>query len=379
MSLMIHIKKPTLIIDETRVKRNIKRMVNRAKKSQIRFRPHFKTHQSALIGEWFRNLGVSAITVSSLDMAQYFSSHNWDDITVAVPVNIRQIDTINSLAKSLTLHLLVESTDTAQILKDTVKYPVKIWIEIDVDYGRSGIRWQNKEKIEELAQIIKKAEKLHLAGILTHAGQTYKVKSSKEIDQIHYDSIHQMNDVKQYLLSKGFRDIEVSVGDTPTCSIAKDFEGVDEIRPGNFVFYDLQQVQLGSCEENDLAIAVACPIIGKYPYRNELVIYGGAIHLSNELIKKIDGSRSYGSIAVPTNNGWTKTISNAYVSNLSQEHGIITADKDFIKETRIGDLIFVLPIHSCLTANLYQKYYSLKGQIIENIHSSEFQIDAIKF
>ncbi|MFX0171954.1 MAG: alanine racemase [Candidatus Hodarchaeota archaeon] len=368
---MIEIRKPTLVIDEIRVKNNIKRMVDRAKKSQVRFRPHFKTHQSALVGEWFRDLGISAITVSSLDMAQYFFSHNWDDITVAVPVNIRQIDIINSLAKSLTLHLLVESTDTAIFLKDTVKYPIKIWIEIDVDYGRSGIRWQNKEKIEELAQIIRKAEKLQLAGILTHAGQTYKAKCRKEIDQIHDGSIRQMNDVKQYLLSKGFQNIEISVGDTPTCSISKNFEDVDEIRPGNFVFYDLQQVRLGSCEENDIAIAVACPIIGKYPYRNELVIYGGAIHLSKEFIERVDGSRSYGLIAVPTNNGWSKAVSNAFVSNLSQEHGIITADEAFIKERMIGEFLFVLPIHSCLTANLYKKYYSLKGQIIENIYSNK--------
>ncbi|MFX0150088.1 MAG: alanine racemase [Candidatus Hodarchaeota archaeon] len=366
---MIKIEKPTLIVDEVRVKKNIERMVNRAKKSQVRFRPHFKTHQSALIGEWFRDLGISAITVSSLDMAEYFSSYDWNDITVAVPVNINQIRTINSLAKSLTLHLLVESTDTVIFLKDSIRYPINVWIEIDIGYNRSGIRWQNKEKIEDLAQIIKKADKLQLAGILTHAGQTYKAKTIREINQIHHDSILQMNDVKNYLLSKGFREIEVSVGDTPTCSIAENFERVDEIRPGNFVFYDLQQVQLGSCEENDIAIAVACPIIGKYPYRNELVIYGGAIHLSKEFIERTDGSRAYGLIAVPTPNGWSKAISKAYVSNLSQEHGIINADKEFIKETKIGDLAFVLPIHSCLTANLYKEYYSSKGQIIENIHS----------
>jgi D-serine deaminase-like pyridoxal phosphate-dependent protein len=366
---MFEITKPSLVVDEIRVKRNVERIAMKAKKSSVRFRPHFKTHQSAIIGEWFKELGISTITVSSLDMAEYFASHSWNDIIVAVPTNIKQIEIINSLARSLTLNLLVESTDTATFLKKSVQYPINIWIEIDVGYGRSGIRWQNKELIKEIAQIITQADKLLLQGILTHAGQTYQTTSVAEIEQIHHDSILQMNDVQNYLLSKGFPDIEISIGDTPTCSIRSEFSGVDEIRPGNIVFYDLQQVRLGACDEKDIAITVACPVIGKYPHRSELVIYGGAIHLSKEFLLREDGSRTFGKIVLPTNNGWGKPVSNAYVSGISQEHGIIKADKDFINKIKIGDILMILPIHSCLTANLYKNYHSIDGRIIENIHS----------
>ena len=78
---------PTLLLDERRCRRNIAVMSIRAKRRGVRFRPHFKTHQSRAVGQWFRDEGVSAITVSSLAMARYFSGAGWREITVAFPFN----------------------------------------------------------------------------------------------------------------------------------------------------------------------------------------------------------------------------------------------------------------------------------------------------
>ena len=71
-------------------------MAAKAKNNNIIFRPHFKTHQSKKVGEWFREEGVDKITVSSVSMAKYFIEHNWKDITIAFPFNILEIDDINS-------------------------------------------------------------------------------------------------------------------------------------------------------------------------------------------------------------------------------------------------------------------------------------------
>ena len=112
------ILKPTLLLDKVRVIRNIERMVEKANTNHVRFRPHFKTHQSAIIGDWFRARGVESITVSSLDMAWYFAQCGWKDILVAFPVNILEIDKINALAADIHLHLLVESPETVQFLEE---------------------------------------------------------------------------------------------------------------------------------------------------------------------------------------------------------------------------------------------------------------------
>lgn len=97
---------PTLVLDENKVRENIRRMAEKAKKAGVRLRPHTKTHQSAEIAGWYRDYGIDGITVSSLTMAEYFADHGWDDITVAFPANILEIETINRLGKKISLGLI---------------------------------------------------------------------------------------------------------------------------------------------------------------------------------------------------------------------------------------------------------------------------------
>jgi len=72
---MKEIKRPTLFINKAIAKANIKAMAQKAKINNLSFEPHFKTHQSKEVGEWFREEGVTAITVSSVAMAIYFAAN----------------------------------------------------------------------------------------------------------------------------------------------------------------------------------------------------------------------------------------------------------------------------------------------------------------
>ena len=76
------------------------------------FRPHFKTHQSAYIGQWIKDKGIEKCTVSSVKMAEYFAAHNWEDILIAFPVNIREASAINGLAESINLQILIYDIDS---------------------------------------------------------------------------------------------------------------------------------------------------------------------------------------------------------------------------------------------------------------------------
>jgi len=354
------ITKPTVFVDRTKVLANIERMVKKAQQSKVLFRPHFKTHQSATIGEWFRKSGVKTITVSSVDMAEYFAKHGWEDITIAFLVNPRQIEQINTLAKKITLNLLVDSFEAVDFLEKHLEAPVKLWVKVDTGYHRTGIDWNNEPFLSKLIRRIKKTDKMYFEGLLTHSGHTYKAKSTGEIEEIYEETLFKLKDIQERLFLQGFAKVKLSIGNTPACSLINDFSGVDEIRPGNFVFYDVMQLQLGSCTEEQIALAVACPIVGLYPERNELVIYGGAVHLSKESLQGFFGKeRSYGLVALPKEGGWGTIQRNVYLARLSQEHGVISAPKEFIKQLHIGDILYVLPIHSCLTANLMKRFFTL--------------------
>ena len=360
----MNIERPTAILNTAVAKRNIKRMAEKARRSDVRFRPHFKTHQSATIGEWFRAEGVSAITVSSLDMAEYFAENGWDDITVAFPVNWLQIKLIKRLAERIRLNLLVESAESVEFLDQNLPSPVNIWLKVDTGYRRTGLAWSDSVSILEVAQAIQASKRLKLVGLLTHAGHSYAAKTDAAIRSVYDETVERLGYVRAHLAGEGIDGLEISIGDTPTCSIVDDFSAVDEIRPGAFVFYDWMQVEIGACKPEDIAVAVACPVVARQTERGIFVIYGGAVHLSKDHTTLATGETSYGMIALPHAGGWGEAIPNTYVRSLSQEHGIVQTDAAFMEQIKVGDVIMVLPAHTCLTCNLLKRYQTLDGDMI---------------
>jgi len=360
--LPFKIEKPTLLLDKHRVLKNIEKMAGKAKANRVRFRPHFKTHQSAEIGNWFKDFGVQAITVSSLDMALYFARNGWSDITVAFLVNMLEIDKINKLAGEIKLNLLVDSEEVLSALNSKLQHPAGMWIKIDTGYHRTGVLWEDFDRILSLALKIKDSPKLDFRGLLTHAGHSYYAKSVDDIQKIHDETVERMNTVKNHLTASGINACDISVGDTPTCSVVDNFDGVDEIRPGNFVFYDLMQEKLGACTEDEIAVVVACPVVGKYKDRNQITVYGGLVHLSSAFILDENGRKIFG-YATSLQDGTFGSINRKTpVISLSQEHGVIQANENFLDGTNTGDLTLVFPVHSCLTCGLHREYKTLKGE-----------------
>jgi D-serine deaminase-like pyridoxal phosphate-dependent protein len=354
------VSQPTLFVDTERVKRNISRMAEKATTSGVRFRPHFKTHQSAYIGDLYRQLGINAICVSSVDMAAYFADAGWNDITLLVPVNWRQIDRINDLAQRVKLALHVESTATALFLTEHLRHPVDIWIEIDSGKRRTGIWWEDRETISQVAAAVHHPL-MNLRGILTFAGQSYGAKSREEASQIYDLTAAIMGKIRTDLTSNGFRNLEISVGDTPSCSIKETLTGINEVRAGTLVFYDVMQMRIGACTEDDIAIAVGCPVIAKYADRNELTIYGGAVHFSRDSLKMPDGNLSYGLVTTFTDNGWNRASERCFIADMSQEISTVRVSRDFFDQINIGDVIAVLPVHACLTVNEMGCFTTLDG------------------
>lgn len=358
------LNKPSVLLDVDKAKKNIKRMVDKAAKANIRLRPHFKTHQSAQIGEWYRELGVECITVSSVDMAIYFANSGWDNITLAVPVNVLQLEQINELAQKIQLNLLVDSLEVLPAMEKQIDAPVNVWIKVDVGYRRVGLPMEDEEAIEALALAIQGAKKLKFGGLLCHAGHTYGARSDQEILEIHQSSMGGLLKNKARLESKGIKDIQISIGDTPSCTVLNEFEGADEIRPGNFVFFDLVQAQIGSCSEEDIAMVSACPVVGKYKEGNRVVVYGGSVHLAKDSLVDEDGNKIFGYMCPKLEKGWGPANHDTPVISLSQEVGILQVPDEVFEEIRIGEMLLLMNAHICLTSDMYQQYYSLDGTII---------------
>ena len=128
------------------------------------------------------------------------------------------------------------------------------------------------------------------------------------------------------------------------------------------------QFALGSCTLQDIAVALVCPVVALHHNRMQAVIYGGAVHLSKESTLLPPDPQVIFGLAVRWNgNKWDSRELLGKVSSLSQEHGIISLTQAGCN-LKPGDLVAILPVHSCLTAHLMRRYLTLAGSIIETMN-----------
>ena len=345
---------PTLIVNKTIALNNLDRMINVANKNNLILRPHFKTHQSIEIGNWFKEKGVSSITVSSIKMAEFFSSE-WDDITIAFPLNILEIDKLNFMIRRNKVKLLIDSISPLKILNSQLQDSIEVYLKIDVGYNRAGLKIDEKQKIKSIINFCKTSQKISFLGFLAHFGDSYKSRNKLEIKSVFEKSIERIK-----VLSDGFPDYLISIGDTPTSSTIEKYpEFINEIRPGNFIFYDLAQYKIGSCEIDDIAVRMICPVVSIYEEREEVLIYGGSVHFSKDSLSEnecdIFGYVYFGET-------WDVNNKIGYIKSLSQEHGIVKLEKKV--SLKIGDILNVIPVHSCLAVDKMGVFYE-SGKRIE--------------
>ena len=366
---MLAITRPTLLLDENKCRKNIQKMTAKARRLEVKLIPHMKTPQSAEIAGWCADEGVEAITVSSIKMAAYFAEAGWRDITVAFPVNVLEIAEINRmLAMGVDLKLFLLDSGVAQKLNEGLTHKAGVLIELDAGYNRTGVSTEATSEIQSLARVISESENLKLYGLYCHPGNTYHTEGPGEIKALWAEAISKIAQVKE-LLQPQFPQLKVRMGDTPGCTLVEDMAGIDEISAGNFIFYDLVMNYLDVCHESDIAVAMACPVVAKNADRRELVMHGGAVHFSKDHLFDEQERKFFGEVVILAENDWSPIINGIRVKSLSQEHGVLEASQEIFDQIEIGDVLGVLPIHSCLTANLMKSYTTLEGRHIEHLEA----------
>lgn len=342
---MIDVVKPTLLLNQEKSVNNIKNILQNIKYSKINIRPHFKTHQSLEVGRWFKKLGIQKITVSSVSMAKYFSDQ-WDDITIAFPINILEIEDVITLQKKINVNLLIDSLESLKFLEG-LDEKFSLFIKVNVGYNRAGIDYDDDE-INQIIEYASKSTKIKINGFLSHFGNTYLSKSKEEIESIFDSSLQKIS-----YLNKKYKDFEVSIGDTPSASLVKNYPNfITEVRPGNFIFYDLDQFKIGSCKLDQVAIRLVCPVVSIYDKRNSLLLYGGSVHFSKDYIIEND-KKCYG--YVYCGDYWSLDSKVGYIKSLSQEHGVVEIENN--KNLKVGDKLSVIPVHSCLAVDKMKEFY----------------------
>jgi D-serine deaminase-like pyridoxal phosphate-dependent protein len=355
------IKTPSLVLDVERVRRNAERMAGRVCGLGASLRPHVKTHKCVEVARVQTAGGPARITVSTLAEARAFAAQGFADITYAVPVEPGKFDEAIELARRCErFNLITDDPEIPPALDEAARragLTLDLFLKVDCGYHRCGVEPDAPEALE-IPRLIDGARNLRFAGLLTHAGHSYHARSREELISIARRERDVTVGLAARLRADGVEVPSVSVGSTPTMTHVENLEGVDEARPGNYVFFDAFQATLGSCGFGDCALTVLASVVHRDRARRKVVLDAGAIALSKDRGPvELDPSCGYGRLLDLEGN---ETC--ARVGALSQEHGeVLIEDAPLLERLRVGARVRVLANHSCLTAAQHSHYNVVEG------------------
>ncbi|MGJ7545833.1 alanine racemase [Variovorax sp. LT1R16] len=371
---LAEIATPALLLDSTILERNCAAMAQRAAHHGVALRPHLKTSKSAEVARVATRGQAGGITVSTVAEADYFAANGFLDLTYAVGISAGKIEALDRIQRSYGARITlladrVEAVLSAAEEARALEATFNMLIEIDTGGGRGGLAPDDAELLT-VARAIAQSEAFTLVGVLTHAGHSYHVEGRDAIRAIAETERAGAVHAAERLRAAGLSINVVSVGATPTAVCAERLDGVTEMRPGVYTFFDLDQAARGICEIEDVALSVLATVIGHNPRSRRVLIDAGALALSKDesaaefrdglgfgLICKVDGTAPLGGLRV---------------AELHQEHGLIACDGETDSDTDgavqamfdalpVGSRVRILPHHACMTAAPYDRYHVVRG------------------
>ncbi|HSR53593.1 MAG TPA: alanine racemase [Acidobacteriota bacterium] len=354
MTSLNDLRTPAFIVDLPRLKANAARMQERARRMGARLRPHVKTHKTVEAARIQTEGGFSGITVSTLAEAEFFKKAGFDDITYAFPISASKLEAAAEIQEGIALNLIVEHPVQIRALEHFAQersLRFSVFLEVDIGDGRSGVPW-HLPRAAQLAKQLHDSPSVDFQGLMTHAGQSYEAPNPPKIIKIARKEQESLAKLLERLDQEGLACPTVSVGSTPTCMLYDEsLQAANEIRPGNYIFFDKTQADLQSCSLEDCAASVLTTIVSHYPQRNEMLVDAGALAMSKDrgLIRDPQQDIVYG---VGVDHPHLR------LESLSQEHGIIGSKNNIdYAQFPIGTRLRLLPNHSCLTAACFPEYH----------------------
>ena len=359
-----HLATPCALVDLDVVERNASRMRERMGRLGVRLRPHVKTHKCTEAARLQLGGAPGPITVSTLAEARHFATEGFTDITYAVPVAPERIAEALELGrKAGRLALLFDHEATLAEIEqagEAAGTRIPAYLKVDCGYHRAGVD-PSRDASVALAARAASSPWVELAGILTHAGHAYHCRNPREIAGVARHERDVMVRFAETLRGAGVEVPDVSIGSTPTMSVAESLPGVTEARPGNYLFFDAFQAAVGACTLDDCAFSVLVTVIGVYPERRALLVNAGALALSrDEGARHLDPDFGFGAVLSPDRSRHYWELN---VFSLSQEHGQIAVNPPrSVAEFPVGTRLRIVPNHSCLAAALFDRYHVVRGR-----------------
>ena len=341
---------PALLIDLDRLERNLCRVAQYAKEHELRLRPHTKTHKLPAVGKRQVELGAVGLTVAKVGEAGVMLGSGTPDLLVAYPIiGLSKLGRLMEVARRTRVTVALDSVPAARQLADAARaaqVSIGVLVEADVGMHRCGVAIG--EELVTLAQSVARlGPHVTLEGVACYPGH-----------------IRSYCDEFQRQLVEDFRRADLpltifSAGSTPLVFQSHQFPGVNEIRPGTYVFHDVNCVRSGMATWDDCAATILTTVISN-ARRGYVMVDGGSKTFSSD---RIAGSSELSF-------GYVTDAPEAVVYAQNEEHGHVDVRK-CDQEFQVGDRLRIIPNHICVAMNLHEQVYGVRGETVEVVWKVE--------
>jgi len=354
VSAVADLDTPALLIDVAVLERNITEMAAVAHEAGVGLRPHTKAHKCPEIAQMQLDAGATGITVAKLGEAEVMVNAGLQDVLVAYPlVGEAKLARLRALLERADVRTTTDSVEVAEGLGRVGRDLGRdVGVLVEVDTGLHRVGRPSGQPTVELVQQIAGVSGVEVLGLLTHAGHAYRSANAAELHAAAEREGLDLVETAAACAAAGNEIREISVGSTPTARIVARVPGVTEVRPGTYVFNDVQQMRLGVATEPTCAARVLTTVVA-HPAADRFVLDAGSKAFTSD---GGDGPPFPG-------RGVVAGRPELRLDFMNEEHcvGHRTGEDD----VRIGDRLEVIPLHVCATVNMFDEAFGVRdGEVV---------------
>ena len=346
----IELDTPALLIDLDKMESNIQTMADYFKTVNAALRPHLKTHKTPMLAHKQIAAGAIGITCAKLGEAEAVIHAGIRDVLVANQILGRQkIARLVNLAKQSEIMVAVDNAQNVTDISEAAAakgVTVRILIEVNTGMNRCGV--EPGQPALELARHVLRSPNLQFEGLMGYEGHTVAKPNYAEREAAARQSVQLLVETKHHLEKHGVAVSIMSGGGTGTFSITGSVPEMTEVQAGSYIFMDATYGNVeGVGEHFACALTVLATVVSR-PTQERVIVDTGMKVLAKEF-------------GIPQPLG----IEGLEMTGLSEEHGKMNANASV--SLRPGDKLEILPTHCCTTVNLHDRYYGIRGGIVESV------------
>jgi D-serine deaminase-like pyridoxal phosphate-dependent protein len=367
---------PGLVVDLDAMKRNLGRMAEFARKHDVRWRPHAKTHKSVALAKLQMLAGAVGICVQKTAEAEVMAGGGVYNIyisneVVAGPKLARVAALAHRVAaENGQLSIAVDSAEgvnrLAQAMNEarsqgTAVAVIDVFVEIDVGQGRCGVP-PGKAAVA-LVHEIRKHPALRFAGLQAYHGKAQHLRSAQQRRDAIAIVADDVSYTRQLIEAEGV-PVDLVTGAGTGSMVCEAASGVfGELQPGSFLFMDA-----------DYALNERDPAQPQFEH---------ALFVKTQVISSRDdhavcdaGHKSHAiDSGLPLVHAFDSESGLDYF-NGGDEHGILRPSAGSRRVPAIGRMLWLIPGHCDPTVNLYDFMIGVGGGLRKGTVERIIRVDA---